>query len=125
MLQWYRRRASRIAAVALLSLASMGGSYASVHPDDCHEGCFPALVEHDHDAHRIRAAAPMADASHPLHCLVCHWSRSFRPHTEVRFVATPVDRTGTLVHVEIVTASPAAPVAQPPLRSPPIVSAHA
>jgi hypothetical protein len=125
MLQWCRVRASRIAAVALLSLAAMGGSYASVHPADCHDGCVALFVEHDHSAHRMHAPAASADASPPLHCLVCHWARSFRPHTEVRFVHAPVEPAGVQVHPQIVAVSPAAPAAQPPLRSPPSVSAHA
>jgi hypothetical protein len=75
-------------------------------------------VEHDASAHKIVAPPTGADVPQ-LHCLVCHWVRSFRPRTEARIPSTPVVEAGTAIHVEFVTAAVAAPAAQPPLRSPP------
>ena len=118
MLTWFRARASCVAIVALASLASLGVSLVQPHPLDCHDDCATASVVHDAAAHRIGADASDAD-SHPLHCLVCHFARSFRPHSEVKFVTAPATPAGTLVHVETFTASPAARAAQPPLRAPP------
>jgi hypothetical protein len=117
-MRWFRVHASRVAAAALLSLAFVGLSAAGPHEDDCHDGCQPMAVEHDASAHRI--TAPAAPDDHPLHCLVCHWARSFRsPRTESRVLATPVDEPGISLHAECCTAAISGPVAQPPLRSPP------
>ncbi len=121
MLTWFRARASGVAVVvlaSLASLASLGVSLVQPHALDCHDDCGTASVAHDASAHRIGAAGADAD-SYPLHCRVCHFARSFRPHSEVKFVNAPAAPAGVLVHFEIFTASPAARVAQPPLRSPP------
>lgn len=119
MLSWFRVHASRIAVTAIVSLAAVGVSAGSPHEDDCHDaGCRAMAVEHDAAAHRFGAPPTGADA-HPLHCLVCHWVRSFRPRTESRIIPTPAAEAGTAVHVELFTATASAPAAQPPLRSPP------
>jgi hypothetical protein len=117
MLQWFRARASSVAAVAILSMAAVGGSAVVPHEDDCHDAC-AATAAHNHAAHRIGAASPDTD-NHPLHCLVCHWVRAFRPPTEARFVSLPSTDTAVGVSVETIAVSGRAPVAQPPLRSPP------
>ena len=117
-MRWFRVHASRIATAAMLSLAGAVVSAASPHESDCHDvGCLAAVVEHDASAHQI--AAPAAADSHPPHCLACHWARSFRPRTESRILPTPAAGPGITIHVEYVTAAASAPVAQPPLRSPP------
>ena len=118
MLTWFRARASCVAIVVLASLASLGISLVEPHPLDCHDDCVTASVAHDAAEHRIGADASESDA-HPLHCLVCHFARSFRPHSEVTFVAAPITAAGILVHTEPFTASPAARAVQPPLRAPP------
>jgi hypothetical protein len=119
MLQWFRLKASRIAATVIVAMAAVGGSAVAPHEDDCHDAtCRSILVEHDAAAHRIGAAST-ADDNHPLHCLVCHWVRAFRPRIEVRFVSTLTADAGISVPVALFTISGRAPVAQPPLRSPP------
>jgi hypothetical protein len=119
MLRWFRVHASQIAITAIISLAAVGVSAVSPHEDDCHDAaCRAMAVEHDAAAHRIGAPPTGTDAA-PLHCLVCHWGRSFRPRTEGRILSTPAAEAGTAVHVELFTAAAAAPAAQPPLRSPP------
>ncbi len=97
---------------------------ATPHEDDCHgAACHPGAVPHDASAHAF--SAPSQDAaSHPLHCLVCHWARSFRPDSEVRFVSAPAAQAGTCIHVESFTVAPVTTVAQPPLRSPPRISSR-
>lgn len=119
MLRWFRVHASRIAIAAIISLGTVGVSAVSPHEDDCHDAaCRAMAVQHDAAAHSIGAPAAGADV-HPLHCLVCHWVRSFRPPTEARILSTPVAEAGTAVHVELFTAARSTQVAQPPLRSPP------
>lgn len=117
MLRWFRVRASQIAATLLVSVTALGGSLLAPHPIDCHDACAVA-VTHDASAHRVHANVPETE-DHPLHCLVCHWARSFRPQTETRFVPAPAAQAGTRVHVVVFTVAPADQVAQPPLRSPP------
>jgi hypothetical protein len=116
MLHWFRVRASSIAAVAAIALGVAIGSSAVPHEDDCHDAAC-TVVEHDASAHRI--GAPAGSSDEPLHCLVCHWARSFRPRTEARILPTPAAEPGTTIHLEYFTAAVSAPVAQPPLRSPP------
>ncbi|MBI2828044.1 MAG: hypothetical protein HYX77_02070 [Acidobacteria bacterium] len=119
MLRWFRIHASRIAITAIVSLAAVGVSSISPHEDDCHDAaCWAVAVEHDAAAHRFDAP-PAGTGAHPLHCLVCHWVRSFRPRTEAKSLLTPAAEAGTVVPVELFTAAAAAPAAQPPLRSPP------
>ena len=119
MLSWFRSRASGVAATLLLSLATLGVSASLPHEDDCHDaGCRAIVVEHDAAAHRIAAPSSSVDP-YPLHCLVCHWSRSFRPPITTKFVATPAVYTGIRVHFDLITVARRAQVAQPPLRSPP------
>lgn len=119
MLARIRRHASTVAATLLVSVVTLGGSLAAPHPDVCHDaGCAPIVVEHDASAHQMRGSAEKAE-SHPLHCLVCHWARSFRPRTEARILAAPATQAGDRIHVDIITPPTAITVAQPPLRSPP------
>ena len=117
MLKRFRAGASCIAVAVLVSLASLGTSLVGVHPEDCHDECLVAVV-HDASAHQISSGASAPEAP-PLHCLVCHWARSFRPRSQAVFVAAPVAATGIWINVEIFTAATVAPSAQPPLRSPP------
>ncbi len=118
MLGWFRAHASRIAVTAIISLAALGVSAVSPHVDDCHDAGCRAVVDHDASAHAF-GAPPTATEAPPLHCLVCHLARSFRPRTEARIMPTPAAEAGTAVHVEVFTAAVSAPAAQPPLRSPP------
>lgn len=119
MLTWFRFHASRIAATAIVSLTTVGGSALTPHQDDCHDAaCRAMAVEHNAAAHRM-AASPTGTDAHPQHCLVCHLVRSFRPRAEAKILSTPAAEAGTAVHVELFTAAASAPAAQPPLRSPP------
>jgi len=116
MLHWFRARASSIAAIAGVALTAAIGSSIAPHEDDCHDAPCTA-VQHDASAHQI--GAPAGAGAEPIHCLVCHWTRSFRPHTEARVLTTPASEPGITLHVEFFTAAASAPAAQPPLRSPP------
>ena len=125
MLRWFRVQASRIAITTIISLAAVGVSAVSPHEDDCHDAaCRAMAVEHDAAAHRF-GAPPMGADAHPLHCLVCHWVRSFRPRTESQIMPTPAAEAGNVLYFEFFTAAASAPASQPPLRSPPSSPVHA
>jgi hypothetical protein len=118
MLQWFRVRATRVAAVTLAWTITVGAAAVAPHEDDCHDAaCRALIVAHDASAHRV--VVPVDDESHPLHCLVCHWIRAFRPRTEARFVSTLASEAGVRIPLPLVTISGRASFAQPPLRSPP------
>lgn len=116
MLRRFRERSTHVAAALAVLCAMVGAPHSADPHHDADHGV--ALVAHDESAHRVRSAASGTD-THPLHCLVCHLARSFRPRTETRIMSAPAARAGARIHLEIFTASPAALVAQPPLRSPP------
>jgi hypothetical protein len=116
MLKRLRQR-SRQGVTALVLLMSLVGIPHNTDPFHDIENSI-VLVPHDESAHRIVPARTDTDA-HPLHCLVCHLMRSFRPRTEVRNLSPAMDRIGARFHTPTFTALSAAPMAQPPLRSPP------
>jgi hypothetical protein len=119
MLSWFRSAASGVAATLLLLLAALGAAAVSPHEDDCHDpGCMGIVVEHDASDHRFTAPSTIAE-SHPLHCLVCHWTRTFRPPIAVKFVAAPAVLVRVYPRFDFITVARRAQVAQPPLRSPP------
>ncbi len=120
MLMWCRVRRSAIAAAVVLATSVVGGSAVLPHEDDCHDSaCSPVAVEHNAAAHRIGADS-QGPEGHPQHCLVCHWARAFRPRTEARVVSAPASAADVRIAVVTLTLFPAAPVSQPPLRSPPL-----
>jgi hypothetical protein len=122
-MNWFRSSARAIAATLLTSLATLAISFVRPHPVDCHDaGCAAAAVVHDASAHRVRGDTSGVD-SHPLHCSLCHWARSFRPHIETKFVPAPATAAGAHIHLAFLTPAHRAPLAQPPLRSPPASSA--
>lgn len=125
MLQWFRARGRSLAATALLSLSVMGGLSSAPHPSDCHDSeCAVRVVAHDASAHVFQRAAPVADA-HPLHCVLCHLTRTFRPNTNSTIQAPSVDRRDVRTSVTVVSVARVFPAAQPPLRSPPVSPALA
>jgi hypothetical protein len=119
MLQWCRVRAARVAAATLVWMLAVGGAAVAPHGGDCHDAaCHAVIVEHDASAHRVRVPS-VDDDIYPLHCLVCHWVRAFRPRTEARFVSTLASEGGVRIPVQFVAISSRASFSQPPLRSPP------
>src|SRR5688572_21913029 len=116
MLHRFRERSAHVAAALVVLLALVGAPHSVDPGHDADHGV--VLVAHDESAHRVRPAASDPD-TYSRHCLVCHLSRSFRPRTEARNASAPATQVVARIHLEIFTASSAAPAAQPPLRSPP------
>jgi len=119
VLSWFRTRAAHLAVTLLVSLSTFGGSLIVPHADEgCHDHTCAVYVGHDAAAHRFQAAGGDAH-EHPLHCLACHWARSFRPRAEAAFQpAPPAERTPRPI-VDVAPVVSALLAAQPPLRSPP------
>jgi hypothetical protein len=125
MLRWFRGHASGIATMALVALAALGATALTPHLDDCHDSaCLTMLVEHDANAHQF-AAPETADEGQPFHCLVCHWTRSLRPQITSKLLPESAVQARTRVQLDVLPVAHDAQVAQPPLRSPPVASAHA
>jgi hypothetical protein len=119
MLEWFRARARAVAVATLLSLAGMGGLSSSAHPADCHDDdCAVTLLNHDPSSHSVGSGS--SDSTHPVHCILCHWTCSIRPSTEpAHLLARPVTRN-VLLQPEVLGAPSPVRAAQPPLRSPPL-----
>lgn len=121
MLRVLRLRRWSIAPAVLLSLLAATASPAlSLHASDDHDAaCIPiTAAPHDESAHRL-ASHQRGDAPHPLHCLVCHWARAFRPLS-----ATPAHQSPNLeprarIHFDALPAPITLASAQLTLRSPP------
>jgi hypothetical protein len=121
MLQWFRARARSVGITALLSLVTLTAWSALPHQDDCSEAICAVNVAHDPSAH----AVGRADASHgdrPLHCVLCHWTRTFRPSAQAAHPLAPAVDRAVRVLVHVVFAPEAFLAAQPPLRAPPTSS---
>ena len=116
MLKLVRARTSSVAAALLVSLLSLQLPHPADADHDSHGSL--ALFAHDPSSHAVRDALPEDDAP-PLHCVVCHLARSFRPQANAPSLPVPVVSTGTQTHLEVFTAAHPALLAQPPLRSPP------
>lgn len=118
MLGWVRDRLRPVAVVLLAALLAVGGVSSVGHGSDCHDEECGAALAHDASSHRIRSATPI-ESSHPLHCVLCHWTRLVRPSTEpVHHLARPVVRDVPL-HTDVLGTLSLVQAAQPPLRSPP------
>lgn len=119
-MQWFRAHARAVAVAVLVSLTALGGLSSAAHGGECHdEECALVLVPHDPTSHSMRDGSAAGSAA-PLHCVLCHWTRSTRPSTEsVHQLARPV-ADDVPVPAEAPGLPSAADAAQPPLRSPPL-----
>ena len=77
MLSWFRERSRSIAATALLALLTLTISSAAPHPDDCHDADCGLTLPHDPTGHSVER--PQESSGQPIHCVLCHWTRSVRP----------------------------------------------
>ena len=115
MLQRFRSRARAVASVLLVALATLGG--VSAHGAECHDVDAYAAGPHDASAHRIGAPAP--DAGQPLHCILCHWSRTPRPSAEGGHQVHQPPAQDFAFHAETPRPVNAIAFSFRPLRSPP------
>ena len=123
MLRWFRARVRPVAAAALVSFIAVGGLSSAWHGAECHEDECGIVLPHDPDSHRVRSTASELD-SHPLHCVLCHWTRSTRPSPEPVHHFGPAAQQDEAIHVDVEVAIASVRVPQPPLRSPPVAPAH-
>jgi len=115
----FRRHARSIAALLLVAWASLAAATAAPHHDDCHDTvCLTASAGH-HDPASHRFEAPSTPDEHPLHCVVCHWIRAFKPAWQSEVIQAASTPDAVPVHVEPFATPSGYPAAQPPLRSPP------
>jgi hypothetical protein len=121
MLSGLRDRASSVARTVLLALlAATASQVLAIHTPDEHDIAWvPSVaVPHDESAHQI--TAPTADdAAHPLHCLVCHWARAFKPVQSALAHQGPVLEPRAALHFAALPAPTTLVAAQLTLRSPP------
>ena len=79
MLRLFRVRLWCVATALAIALGTAGAPLQMLlHGGDAHDlGC-ALLVEppHDASAHRLQSAAA-PDATRDVHCVACHWARSF------------------------------------------------
>jgi hypothetical protein len=121
-MQWFRTRTRIVASAILVALVGLGGLSSAVHGGDCHDHeCSGIGLRHDPSSHGI--GTPDTASDYPLHCILCHWTRSMRPSTDaVAQIARPLTNDIRL-HPELQGALSPIQAAQPPLRSPPTAAA--
>lgn len=123
MLAWVRNRSARVAGVLLLSLLTATASearpsHAEAGHDDHSLGATQPIGVHDEADHELRSpTAP--DSSHPLHCLVCHWARAFRPLSTPSAGITPTLEARYHRQPAVIAAPRGVAPPQLSLRSPP------
>ena len=115
----FRLHARHIAALLLVAWASLAAASAAPHHDDCHDAVCLAAPSGHHDPSSHRFEGPVTPDEHPLHCVVCHWIRAFKPAWQSEVIQAASAPDAVPVHVEPFATPSAFPAAQPPLRSPP------
>lgn len=124
-MRWFRAWGRSLAATVLVSLSLVSAGAAALHGSACHDAeCAIRVVEHDASAHAFENAQSSSDEP-PLHCVLCHWTRSFRPSTGSNHHGFVVESRDVRFHVTDVAVPHVCPAAQPPLRSPPASPAFA
>ena len=118
-----RRAAStcRATIAGVLCAALLLTSFSSaIHACDDHDSdcASPSVAAPDGSAPTVSASESTTDGQ-PVHCLVCHLSRSFRPRGETTLVSAPAVTPRPLRFVDTALIIRNFPVSQPPLRSPP------
>jgi len=118
MLAWFRAGARSISSAALASLVTLTVWSAAPHPDDCHDPVCGVVAPHDWSGHSIGRA--QSTATHPLHCILCHWTRTVRPPAATGEPFIPAVEDHPRAHVDVFSALPQFAATQPPLRAPPL-----
>lgn len=116
MLKWFRSRASATAPILLLSLAALALPHGGESAHDA-DGDFALVFAHDANGHGVGAPSTTEE---PDHCAICHFSRQFRPLTQIALVAAAFDAASAFASPDVPAVALADSAAQPPLRAPPI-----
>src|SRR5262245_49500810 len=118
MLSWVRRHSRAVALVTLVSLTTLTVWSAAPHGTGCHESeCASIVPPHDASSHRLGRES--AAEQHPLHCVLCHWTRLVRPPAATAHHVEAVVEAGVISH-DVSSVSPQHVfAARPPLRAPP------
>jgi len=117
MLSWFRAQSRSIASAALLALATLTISSAAPHPDDCHDADCALTLPHDPSGHSI--GKTQESSGQPIHCVLCHWTRSVRPTPGALPFFAPLLAEDVKVSLDVFIASSQTVLAQPTLRGPP------
>lgn len=116
MVKLIRARLAWVTALLVLSLSTVEMPHLSAAH---HDADFElVVVVHDGSAHQVGSRGSDADARAD-HCLACHWGRAFRPGVEQGGSDSPAAEARATRIPEQRFVPARAPVAQPPLRSPP------
>jgi hypothetical protein len=117
MLSWFRKQSRSIASAALLALLTLTISSAAPHPDDCHDADCGLGLPHDPNGHSI--GKTQESSGQPIHCVLCHWTRSVRPAPGTAPYFAPALSDDVKVLLDVFIASSQTVLAQPTLRGPP------
>jgi hypothetical protein len=117
MLAWFRNRGRPVSALALVALVTLTLSSATPHEDDCHGAGCGVSLPHEPSAHSI--GRDTNSTEHPLHCVLCHWTRLVRPPADSAHALASAAEAVRRTFVDIQRASQQFSAAQPPLRAPP------
>jgi hypothetical protein len=123
MLSWFRERSRSMASAALFALVTLTISSAAPHPDDCHDVDCALTLPHDPTGHSI--GKPQESSGQPIHCVLCHWTRSVRPTPETTPFFEPALSEDVRVSIDAFIALAQNFLAQPSLRGPPATPALA
>ncbi|HVH27598.1 MAG TPA: hypothetical protein VM818_12590 [Vicinamibacterales bacterium] len=117
MLSRFRGRSGFVAAVLAALFATVGAPHTADPRHDSDRAI--VVVPHDEANHQVRPANPASD-SHETHCVLCHFTRSFRPRADGRALSAPPAQALPHYAIEVFAADSTGCVAQPPLRAPPV-----
>ena len=117
MLSWFREWSRSIASAALVSLVTLTISSAAPHQNDCHDAECGSAVPHDPSGHSVNR--PQESAGQPIHCVLCHWTRSVRPTPEIAPLFSPAVVEDVRIAADVFNARSQTSLARPSLRGPP------
>jgi hypothetical protein len=119
-MRWFRARARWFAAVTTAALVSLTCVTSAAHGFECHEDeCGSIVVPHDAASHAVTAGSTAA-AGGPLHCVLCHWTRSTRPAPEPALLLARPAAEAVCAQINVGATLSPAHAGQPSLRSPPL-----
>jgi hypothetical protein len=119
MLAWFRANGRSLAVAVFVVLAAAGGANVAGHGPIGHDDHGPLLIVHDAAAHAFTdgSAAPREE---PLHCVLCHLTRTVRPTLHLAHHAPAHDDRTQVLRRPTLRVAAVFPAAEPPLRSPPV-----